>query len=92
MGRAYILQEASRWEAAAELFATVSNLLPDDLQLGIRAKEEHAWCQSRSGELELGIEGLEAVLTILTDLEDSDSEAARCLWRIGKCYWDIGGT
>ncbi|KAJ7124904.1 superkiller protein 3 [Mycena epipterygia] len=90
MGRAYILQHDKRWGDAAELFASVSNLLPGDLQLGIRAKEEEAWCQSQAGELEQGIEGLEDVLAVLTELEDSDVDCARCLWRIGKSYWDIG--
>lgn len=91
MGRAYILQHDKRWGDAAELFASVSNLLPEDLQLGIRAKEERAWCQSQAGDLEQGIEGLEGVLATLTELEDSDVNCARCLWRIGKSYWDIGG-
>ncbi|KAJ6558576.1 superkiller protein 3 [Mycena vulgaris] len=91
MGRAYILQHGKRWGDAAELFASVSNLLPGDLQLGIRAKEEHAWCQSQAGALEQGIQGLEDVLAVLTELEDADAESARCLWRIGKSYWDIGG-
>ncbi|KAJ6607768.1 superkiller protein 3 SKI3 [Mycena sp. CBHHK59/15] len=90
MGRAYILQEGKRWGPAAELFDTVSNL-PGNSQLGIRAKEESAWCQSQAGEVESGIEGLQDVLAILTELESSDSECSRCLWRIGKCYWDIGG-
>ncbi|KAJ7675089.1 superkiller protein 3 SKI3 [Mycena rosella] len=79
-----------RWGDAAELFAGVSNLLPGDLQLGIRAQEEKAWCQSRAGELEVAIQGLEDVLAVLTELEDADVECARCLWRIGKSYWDIG--
>ncbi|KAJ7497133.1 TPR-like protein [Mycena latifolia] len=90
MGRAYILQHSQRWAEAAELFANVGNLLPGDLQLGIRAQEEQAWCQSRASELEAGIQGLEDVLAVLTELEDADAECARCLWRIGKSYWDIG--
>jgi superkiller protein 3 len=91
MGRAYILQHDKRWNDAAELFARVSGVLPDDLQLGIRAKEELAWCQSQAGELEAGIQGLDDALAVLTELEDADVECARCLWRIGKSYWDIGG-
>ncbi|KAJ6593707.1 TPR-like protein [Mycena capillaripes] len=90
MGRAYILQSDKRWDDAAELFARVSDLLPDDLQLGIRAKEELAWCQSQSGALQAGIQGLEDALAVLTEVEDADVECARCLWRIGKSYWDIG--
>jgi hypothetical protein len=91
MGRAYILQHENRWSDAAELFASVSNLLPGDLHLGIRAKEEQAWCQSHTGEPTLGIQGLEGVLAVLTELDDADAKCARCLWRIGKSYWDTGG-
>lgn len=91
MGRAYILQHEKRWDDAAELFARVGDLLPDDLQLGIRAKEELAWCQSQAGELQAGIQGLEDTRAVLTELEDAQDECARCLWRIGKSYWDIGG-
>ncbi|KAF8170200.1 superkiller protein 3 SKI3 [Mycena galopus ATCC 62051] len=90
MGRAYILQHEKRWDDAAELFARVSDLLSEDLQLGIRAKEELAWCQSQAGELQAGIQGLEDALAVLTELEDAKDECARCLWRIGKSYWDIG--
>ncbi|KAJ7755694.1 superkiller protein 3 [Mycena maculata] len=90
MGRAYILQHDRRWAEAAELFARVSELLSGDLELGIRAQEEQAWCQSQEGASEAGIEGLEAALAVLTELEDVDTECARCLWRIGKSYWDLG--
>lgn len=91
MGRAYILQHDRRWDDATELFARVSDLLPGDLQLGIRAQEEQAWCQSQAGSPSAGIQGLEDVLAALTELEDADAECARCLWRIGKSYWDLGG-
>ncbi|KAJ7647495.1 superkiller protein 3 [Roridomyces roridus] len=87
MGRAYVLQYDQRWEEASELFARVHDLLPGDLQLGIRAREELAWCQSQSGSPAAGIQGLEDVLA---ELEDTDAESARCLWRIGKSYWDLG--
>ncbi|KAJ7502768.1 TPR-like protein [Mycena galericulata] len=90
MGRAYILEHDRRWDDAAELFLRVSELLPGDMELGIRAQEEQAWCQSQSGASAAAIKGLEAVLTVLTELEDADAECARCLWRIGKSYWELG--
>ncbi|KAF7375997.1 Antiviral protein [Mycena sanguinolenta] len=90
MGRAYVLQHEKRWDDAAELFSRVSDLLPEDLELGIRAKEEHAWCQSQAGEVEVGIQGLEDTLAVLMELEDAKDDCARCLWRIGKSYWDMG--
>ncbi|KAJ7782973.1 TPR-like protein [Mycena metata] len=90
MGRGYILQYDKRWDDAAELFGRVSDLLPDDLQPGIRAKEEQAWCQSQAGGFEAGIQGLEDTLAVLMEAEGVDEDCARCLWRIGKSYWDLG--
>jgi superkiller protein 3 len=37
MGRAYILQASKDWVGAAELFLRVNELLPDDVDEGIRA-------------------------------------------------------
>ncbi|KAJ7188466.1 TPR-like protein [Mycena filopes] len=90
MGRGYILQHDKRWEDAEDLFGRVSDLLLDNSELGIRAKEEKAWCQSQAGKLEAGIQGLEDVLAALMEAEDVDEDCARCLWRIGKSYWDLG--
>lgn len=91
MGRAYILQEAIKWMEAGEFFARVAKLIPEDLGEGLRAKEEHAWCQSQAGRMEDGVTGLQSVLEVLDRLEDRETDSARCLWRLGKCHWDMGG-
>lgn len=94
MGRAYILQAASDWEGAAAVFDQVSSLLPDDLDTGLRAREESAWCACQLGRYEESLHELQHVLDTLEDLvgDHLGSERARCLWRIGKCNMSIGGT
>ncbi|KAJ7072456.1 TPR-like protein [Mycena amicta] len=78
MGRAYILQHEKR------------TLLPDNMDLGIRAQEEESWCLTRAGDLKNGIPGLETVLSVLKQVDGADADCARCLCRIGRAYWDIG--
>ncbi|KAH7915212.1 superkiller protein 3 [Hygrophoropsis aurantiaca] len=90
IGRGYVLQTADKWEEAEGLFGKADDLLPADLQKGLRAKEERAWCQSRT-RLEDGLTSLKDVFRIWDDLGDRDADKARCLWRIGKCCWDVGG-
>lgn len=91
MGRAYILQEAKKWVEAEEVFARVSDLLPEDMDAGLRAKEERGWCLCNSEDAERGLAELREVLGTLQELEDRDIDSARCLWRLGKCQWDMGG-
>jgi len=91
MGRAYVLQAASKWEEAATFFERVVELLPDDLNEGLRAKEENAWCQCQLQHLEVGIAILQDIVNALKDHDERDEDTARCLWRLGKCYWGMGG-
>ncbi|KAF8160990.1 TPR-like protein [Crassisporium funariophilum] len=92
MGRAFILQAALEWENAAAVFDQISSLLPDDLDVGLRAREEAAWCRCQLGHSETGLQELQQILIDLSDLSDDsrNSDCARCLWRIGKCHMDIG--
>jgi superkiller protein 3 len=92
MNRGYVLEASSIWADAESMFAKVVRLIPTDLDLGLRAKEELAWCQIRRYELGNGLAGLQKVLNILGNLDARDSSQARCLWRIGKCYWEMGGN
>ncbi|KAF9484467.1 TPR-like protein [Pholiota conissans] len=94
MGRGYILQAALSWDEAAAVFDRVSALLPDDMNLGLRAKEEHAWCAYQLGRYEESLVQLQQVMQILEGLVGDylNHERARCLWRIGKCNMSIGGT
>ncbi|TFK75308.1 TPR-like protein [Pluteus cervinus] len=92
MGRAYILETAEQWREAVDLFDKVSNLLPEDRKVGLRAREEAAWCQFRSGELQSAIATLQGVLDSLKAVkEDRSLDVARCLWRLGTCHWDLDG-
>ena len=93
MGRAYIMQAASDWEGAAGVFDEVSSLLPGDIDTGLRAREESAWCACQLGRYEECLVERQQVLDTLEDLvgDHLGSERARCLWRIGRCNMSIGG-
>jgi superkiller protein 3 len=92
MGRAYVLQASKNWKDAGALFSKVVNLLPEDLDTGLRAKEENSWCSCQLGNTRAGLQGLENVHEILKTLDHRELDIARCLWRLGKCYLDIGGA
>ncbi|KAF8891676.1 TPR-like protein [Infundibulicybe gibba] len=92
MGRGYILQAAEEWKEAAMRFAEVQQILPNDSGAGLRAREEHAWCIYHAGMVEEGTTELKSALDTLNDIEYRDADLARCLWRLGKCYWQMGGT
>jgi len=93
MGRGFILQATSKWEEAASVFEEVSTLLPNDVDVGLRAREEHAWCRRQLGLFEECLAELQLVLGNLNDSggEELNHDRARCLWRIGKCCLEIGG-
>jgi superkiller protein 3 len=92
MGHAYVLQAAKRWKDASVLFTKVEILLQDDLEIGLCAREENAWCSCQIEDLETGLQGLQGVYETLQTLDNRELDIARCLWRLGKCYWDIGGA
>ncbi|CAA7259262.1 unnamed protein product [Cyclocybe aegerita] len=87
MGQAFILQAVPKWQEASEGFNRVATLLPDDLDVGLRAQEEAAWCKCQIGLVEEGLEGLQQVSNMLDDIDDEgrNSDRARCIWRIGQC-------
>ncbi|KDQ57736.1 hypothetical protein JAAARDRAFT_35420 [Jaapia argillacea MUCL 33604] len=91
MGRGYILEYSRKWPEAEACFAKVANLLPNDLTDGLRAREECAWCKIHAGDYESGAVDMQAVLNDYEQLHDRDQDKARCWWRLGKCFWDIGG-
>lgn len=93
MGRAYMLEEARQWEQAASVFKEVSKLLPDDMNTGLRSKEEESWClcQCQGSQVEAGLSGLLDVLETLKTVPDRDNDLSRCFWRIGESHWNIGG-
>lgn len=91
MGRGYVLQTAQKWADAAELFLKVTEQLPDDVDLGLVAREQHAWCLAEGGELDVAVEELQSVLDRLEDLDGYEERKARVWWRLGQCYWRLGG-
>lgn len=92
MGRAYILEASKDWDAASELFLRVHELLPDDFDEGLRAREEHAWCTLHQGDGDVAAGELKAVSEILSNLEGRETDQARCSWRMGKCAWQAEGS
>lgn len=90
MGKGYVFQYAEKWKEAEILFSQAVTQLPEDLDKGLQAKEEMAWCLSRI-RVDTGADALKEVFETLKDIEDRELDKARCLWRIGRCYWDLGG-
>lgn len=90
MGRGYILEYAGKWEAEA-LFSKVAQLLPDDTDYVLRAREEAAWCKANSGSLEEAADELKEIKATLDGLEERGTDKARCWYRLGRCYWNMGG-
>lgn len=94
MGQAFVLQAALKWKDAGDTFDRVSSIIPDDANLGLRAREEGAWCKVQINLCEEGLLDLQHVLDALNRFEDDDKrnlDRARCLWRIGKCYMLLTG-
>jgi superkiller protein 3 len=92
MGRAYIFQASGDWAAAATSFSRVCELLPDDVDKGIRAREEQAWCALHQGNGEVAMDELKAISEVLDNLEDREVDQARCWWKMGKCAWQTEGS
>jgi len=90
MGKGYVFQYAEKWQEAEILFSQAAKQLPEDMDKGLRAKEEGAWCLSRM-RVDAGADALKDVFETLKDIDDREIGKARCLWRIGRCYWDMGG-
>ncbi|KAG9316442.1 superkiller protein 3 [Chiua virens] len=88
IGRGYVLQYTGRWEEAEGLFTKATSLLSPGTPKSIRAKEEGAWCLSKV-QITQGVQALKEVLNDLQG-EEYGMDRARCLWRIGKCCWDMG--
>ncbi|KAH8119473.1 TPR-like protein [Phellopilus nigrolimitatus] len=92
MSRGFVKQSARSWADAAELFRKVAVQLPDDVNMGLVAEEERAWCLAEEGELDVAVEELQNVLDKLEELDGYEERKARVWWRIGVCYWRLGGA
>ena len=93
MSRGYVFKAARRWDEAADLFHRVAEQLPDDVDIGLVAREEHAWCLAEKEEpnLDIAIEELNSVLDQVEGFDGYDQRKARVWWRLGQCYWRAGG-
>lgn len=98
MSRGYVHEYGNQWEDARDVFFKVMELIgsEDDedsmSQDGSRAREEYAWCDVQLGQLEKGAEGLQSVIEMIgDDVEGKEEDKARCLWRLGKAHWEMGG-
>ncbi|KAH8093923.1 TPR-like protein [Cristinia sonorae] len=90
MGRGYILQYSNKWGEAKVVFDKVASLLPGDLDDGIRAQEEAAWCTRQSQDPDSASKALSAIVDILDGLDGRETDQARCRWRLGQCFWNMG--
>ncbi|THH28528.1 hypothetical protein EUX98_g5655 [Antrodiella citrinella] len=90
MGRAYILQHANKWGEAKSVFDHVVTLLPGDMEEGIRAQEESAWCTVQSRDPDIAAALLQSIVGTLDSLDGREVDQARCWWRLGQCHWDMG--
>lgn len=87
-----MLQAASKWEEASKLFEVVIKEDPDNVDTGFIAKEEHAWCLLQLNHLQTAAEELQGVLDQLEQWDSYETRKARLWWRLGQCYWQMGGT
>jgi superkiller protein 3 len=92
MDHGFVFQYAKQWDDAGRSFAKVVDLLPDNLNDGLRAKEELSWTKAQVADPDCGVKGLKEVLSVLDSLEGRDIDQARCWWRLGQCYWVLEGT
>ncbi|KAA1474268.1 superkiller protein 3 [Dentipellis sp. KUC8613] len=90
MGRGYILEHSCTWSEASNYFIRVIELLSEDTDDAIRAKEEHGWCRVQLGDLTGGAEQLRSTIDMLEDVEGKEEDRARCWWKLGRAFWDMG--
>lgn len=89
LGRAAILQAEEKWIEAKTVYLRVIDILPEDENDRLRAVEEAAWCLFQCGQFVDALTSLQSTLVSLNDLPGRETDRARCLWRIGQCYWNI---
>ncbi|KDQ10122.1 hypothetical protein BOTBODRAFT_164222 [Botryobasidium botryosum FD-172 SS1] len=89
MGKGYIYQYTNKWSNAESLFARVVELVgPENMDVGLEAREERAWCQVRQEHFEDGEQALKAVIEDLDKEEGKFEQKARAWWRLGNCLSD----
>ncbi|CAE6511205.1 unnamed protein product [Rhizoctonia solani] len=94
MARAYIYQYAKGWGEAIKHFQRVMKETDGDDTVGwvgVRAREEVAWCMAMDHQLEASLGELREVSSALALGDAPPDDRARVEWRLGKCLWDLGG-
>ncbi|CAE6416415.1 unnamed protein product [Rhizoctonia solani] len=94
MARAYIHQYAKNWAEAMKHFERVMKETDGDDTagwVGIRAREEVAWCMAMDHQLQDSLSELREVSSALALGDAPPDDRARVEWRLGKCLWDLGG-
>lgn len=92
MARGMVYQYAEKWPEAKEIYGQVLKLFDeDDVEIGLEAREQHAWCGIQCGEEEEATLELRSAIQLLDSLDGKDEQKARAWWRLGKALWNSGG-
>ena len=85
VGVGLVLEEQEHFDQALEFFR---NVLKKTSEVKIQA--EAAWCQALQGDLQAGLEILEACLaTLKTSASPSKTLLAEVQYRMGWCLWEL---
>lgn len=86
LGIGLILEEDQEYEEAVDFFSRALQRDPSNTKI----QSELAWCTALNGDLEVGLENLQAVLATIEEAETQNREfKSEILYRIGRCQWDL---
>lgn len=86
LGIGLIYEEDEDYPEAVRFFQQAAERDPDN----IRIKLELAWCRAQNGELQEGLDGLQAVLSSIESQKQQDlAMKSVTLYRIAYCQWHI---
>ncbi|KAG8976849.1 Superkiller protein 3, partial [Tulasnella sp. 427] len=90
MARAMVYQYAQNWKSAEEIYHRVQGIMgSDDVDEGLEAREQAAWCTIQDGRAAERADEMKQVVDILDTLDYKEHQQARAWWRLGKAYWAI---
>ncbi|QKX57384.1 uncharacterized protein TRUGW13939_04496 [Talaromyces rugulosus] len=86
LGIGLVLEEDQEYEEAVDFFSRALQRDPSNTKI----QSELAWCTALNGNLEFGLENLQAVLASIEEAETQNREfKSEVLYRIGRCQWDL---
>ncbi|KAH8693970.1 putative translation repressor/antiviral protein Ski3 [Talaromyces proteolyticus] len=86
LGIGLILEEDQQYEEAVDFLDRALQRDPSNVKI----RSELAWCTALNGNLESGLENLQAVLAEIENAETQNHEfKAEILYRIGRCQWEL---